>query len=67
MCYITRTSPLTGVVHEMDIPLTAAEQARLASGELVQTVLPHLSADQREFLVTGITPAEWKTYLGGED
>lgn len=64
---IARKSPFTGAVHEMDIPLTETEQARLASGENIQKVVPHLSADQREFLITGITPAEWDTFLGGGD
>ena len=64
---VARKSPFTGNVHEMDIPLTEADQARLASGESVQKVVPHLSADQREFLISGITPAEWETYLGGGD
>lgn len=64
---ITRRSPFTGIVHEMDIPLTDAEQDRLASGELIQNVVPHLSADQREFLVSGITPDEWDAFLGGGD
>ena len=64
---VTRTSPFTGNVHEMDIPLTDDEQARLASGEAIQKVVPHLSADEREFLVSGITPAEWDAFLGGGD
>lgn len=62
---IARKSPFTGTVHEMDIPLTETEQARLASGEAIQRVVPHLSADQREFLLSGITPAEWDVFLGG--
>lgn len=28
-------------------------------GELTQNVLPHRSAEEREFLISGITPAEW--------
>jgi hypothetical protein len=26
--------------------------------------MPHLTADQREFLMTGITPAEWQAAFG---
>jgi len=30
-------------------------------GELIQNAMPNLSADEREFLMTGITPEEWAT------
>jgi len=33
--------------------------ARWEAGEYVQIVFPELSLEQREFLITGITPAEW--------
>ena len=64
---IARKSPFSGTEHEMDIPLTETEQARLAAGEPIQKVVPHLSADEREFLLSGITPAEWDAFLGGGD
>ena len=64
---ITRTSPLTGVVHVMDVPVTGEQLIRLENGETVQAVLPHLSADQREFVITGITPDEWQQFLGDGD
>ena len=65
---IARKSPFTGIVHEMEIDVTDVQLAALASGALVQKVLGHLTADEREFLVSGITPAEWEAFLGtGED
>lgn len=65
---IARKSPFTGIVHEMDIDVTDAQLAALASsGQPIQKVVPHLSADEREFLVSGITPAEWDAFLGGGD
>ncbi len=33
---------------------------RIEAGEYIQNVLPLLSADQREFIISGTTPAEWK-------
>lgn len=64
---IARTSPFTGTVHEMDIDVTAEQMAALqAPGQPIQQVLAHLSADEREFLISGITPAEWETFLGAE-
>jgi hypothetical protein len=64
---ITRRSPFTGVENQMDIPITQEELVRLEGGELIQAVIPHLSIDQREFLITGITPTEWDVFLGPGD
>jgi len=33
----------------------------------IQDILPDFSADQREFLMTGITPAEWDESFGEEE
>lgn len=57
---ITKRSQLTGKEHTMDIPVTQAELDNWkTSGKFIQLVFPHLSADHREFLLTGITPREW--------
>lgn len=64
---ITRRSPFSGAENTMDIPITGEELARLESGETIQKVVPHLSADHREFLITGITPTEWDVFLGPGD
>jgi len=67
---ITRRSPFTGKVHRMEIPLTPKEYGKRATlwqtGMLIQDAFPMLSADQREFIKTGITPEEWEN-LFGED
>ena len=52
----------------MELPLTEAEfnraqQAR-AQGALIQEAFPMLNADQREFILTGITPEEWAETFG---
>lgn len=60
---ITKTSNLTGKQNTMDIPLTSLEfdmgELRRANGELIQNVYPNLDNEQREFLISGITPEEW--------
>jgi hypothetical protein len=33
-------------------------------GELIQNAMPDLSAELREFLMTGITPFEWEENFG---
>ena len=64
---ITRTSPFSGKVNTMDIDITSAQIEKYNSGELIQRAFPHLSADEREFIKTGITPAEWnETFGSGE-
>lgn len=56
---ISNTSILTGITRTVDLPVTKAELERWSNGELIQYVFPHLSDDDREFLMTGITPEEW--------
>jgi hypothetical protein len=56
---IIRTSRLTGNTSVMDLPITREQLAAWIDGELIQNAMPHLNADEREFIMTGITPAEW--------
>ena len=64
---ITRKSTLTGLTHEMNLPITQQEIDRWQGGELIQDVFPNLSDDQREFLKTGITAEEWEEAFGEEE
>lgn len=60
-----RVSQLTGITHFRDIPVTQAEvKDWQVSGQYIQNYFPDLSADDREFLLTGITPEEWDYYMG---
>lgn len=61
---IVRTSALTNRLHIRELPVTEQEIARWQSGELAQNVWPHLTAEQREFIMTGVTPSEWETAFG---
>lgn len=56
---ITRKSPFTGKIHTMEINVTHAQIAAWENGKPIQNVMPNVSADHREFLMTGITPDEW--------
>lgn len=56
---ITRKSPLTGITHTMDLPITEEQLKQWRDGALIQHCMGHLNADQREFILTGITPEEW--------
>jgi hypothetical protein len=44
----------------MTIPVTQAQLDDWDSGTLIQDAMPHLSADEREFIMTGITEDEWE-------
>ena len=61
---IIRTSRLTGNTSVMDLPITREQLAAWVDGELIQNAMPHLNADQREFVMTGITPDEWQAAFG---
>ena len=61
-----RRSALTNKLSSMMIDVSYAQvMAWEEGGELIQNALPsHLTADEREFLMTGITPKEWAD-IGG--
>lgn len=61
---IIRTSRLTGNTTYWDMPISQAQLDAWVDGELIQNAMPHLTADQREFLMTGITPSEWQAAFG---
>lgn len=39
----------------------------IEKGVLIQYAMPHLDTEQREFLITGMTPAEQRALYGEED
>lgn len=61
---ITRICPFTGKQNSMDINVTNDQLDRWMSGELVQNAMPDLTADEREFIMTGITPEMWDKMMG---
>ena len=56
---IIRTSPFSGNTNVMEIDVTQEQLSSWESGVLIQNAMPNLSADEREFIMTGITPEEW--------
>jgi len=55
-----RVSKLTGKTHKREIALDIRDYRKWWYGDgLIQNTLSYLSADDREFLMTGITPEEW--------
>jgi len=62
---ITRTSQWSGKTHTLDLDVTQEQmerfENRIANKEYVQTIFPHLSKAEREFILTGVTDEEWDT------
>ena len=56
---ITRKSPLTGITRTKEIDVTIDQILAWEEGELIQNAMPHLSADDREFIKTGIDGKEF--------
>tara|TARA_R100001163_G_scaffold43776_1_gene33018 strand:- start:63 stop:263 length:201 start_codon:yes stop_codon:yes gene_type:complete len=63
---ITRTSPFSNQTNIMEIDVTEEQIALWESGTLIQNAMPHLTPDEREFIMTGITPEEWDSAFSDE-
>lgn len=65
---ITRISPLTRETNEREIPCTE-EQYNLwwMGGGHIQDIMPNVSAEDREFIMTGYTPEDWNTLFNDEE
>jgi hypothetical protein len=51
----------------MDIPVTQEQLDLWNNGVLIQDAMPNLTADQREFIKTGITADEWDEVFGEDE
>ena len=56
---IAKQSMLTGNITTREIPVTNWQIIQWRDGKPIQEAMPHLNADVREFIKTGITPEEW--------
>jgi hypothetical protein len=56
---ITRTSPLSGITRTREFEISEEQLSRYMRGALIQEAFPHLTPDEREFILTGITEEEW--------
>ena len=64
---VERKSPLTNEVNKLDLNITEEQIQRWKNGELIQRAFPHLSADEREFLISGCMPGEYEEIFRDED
>lgn len=63
---IERCSPFSGKTRTKNIDVTQEQLDAWRSGALIQDAFPHLSADDREFILTGITAEEWDEAFSDE-
>ena len=49
------------------VTVTLAQYHRWQGGELIQEVWPNLTSEQREFIQTGWTQAEWESIFSDSD
>lgn len=60
MAVFVRRSPFSGKSHRAVMKMTERQyEAWTIDGLLIQNAFPHLTAEEREFLMTGITPEDW--------
>jgi hypothetical protein len=63
------TSMLTGINHTRLYEMTREQIAAYTSEKrpLIQEIFPELNDEEREFLMTGITPEEWNITFPSEE
>lgn len=63
---IKRKSPFSGKENTQEIAVTQEQLDAWQAGTIIQDAMPTLTADEREFIKTGITATEWEETFGGE-
>jgi hypothetical protein len=61
---VTKRSSISGKQHTLEIDITQEQWDRWKGGEMIQDVCPHLSASDREYLISGCTQEEWDKFFG---
>jgi len=66
MIQVTRQSVITRQMNTMELPISQEhlDIYDTVGDILVQDAFPNLDKEQREFLISGITPDEWNKHIG---
>ena len=62
-----KESPVTGMTNTMAINATVEQVELWQNGTLIQEAMPDATVNEREFLISGCTPACWANLEIGED
>lgn len=61
-------NPIDGKIYVREVKASNYQMWGWAQGDdLIQNCFPHLSADEREFLATGILPEQWNEMFGEDE
>lgn len=59
---------MDGETYEMDLPIKQEDLDRYLNNEgYIQDIFPNLPPEQREFIMSGITPEKWNEIFGGNE
>lgn len=64
---ITKTSIVSGLKHTREINITEQQLDQMNRGKHIQWLCPNLSPEDREFLISGITPEERTELFGDQE
>ena len=64
---ITRTSILSNTTNTREIAITEQQLDQMKRMKNIQWLCPQLSADDREFIISGILPEEWDAAFKGTE
>ena len=69
MIQVTRQSVITRQMNTMELPISQEhlDIYDTVGDILVQDAFPNLDKEQREFLISGITPDEWNNTFGEDE
>ena len=69
MIQVTRQSIITRKINTMELPITQEhlDIYETVGDILIQDAFPNLNEEQREFILSGITPQEWNDTFGEEE
>lgn len=58
---------MTGLENTMDLDIVPEQIEQWQSGVLIQNAMPHLTLAEREFIMTGLTEADWNLMMSDEE
>jgi hypothetical protein len=65
---VTRKSQFSGITRTKELDITSEEALLYNSGETnIQHCFPNVSSNDREFILTGITPEEWEEMMKDDE
>jgi hypothetical protein len=63
---VSKICEVTGEEYSVLVPATAVI-IFMTTKSHIQDILPHFTPEQREFLISGSTPAEWNEMFGKDE